>query len=410
MSVNIFNKNIDFDKYFVVKYYLKGRTSLRAAAWNLAIGQSIGNPNNRSVWETDQMFLDHSCFILADEKYLESVNEGIVEIAFPLENINLEEDGISQILCHIAGGQVDILELEQCHVLDINLPEVVENSFRLKPAYGIDGFRNFNGVVDKPFFGGIIKPKVGMSPEVLLEAVKEMVDGGVNFIKEDELLGDPAHCPLNKRVPLITNWLQKNAPDVIYTFCINGDSPYALERANFVANEGGNGIHINVWSGLGVYRAIRKQNPNLWIHFQKSGDKFFTDRRAPFHLYWPLICKIAGWSGADSIHAGMIGGYMNQDDEELKDALKVLWKYNIVPALSCGMHPGLVQYINGLLGTYDWMANVGGAMHGHPMGTLSGGLAMRQAIDGQFDKPEYLAAIEKWGHKKFSEDLAYRIF
>ena len=410
MSVNIFNSNIDYNKYFVVKYYLKGRTSLRNAAWNLAIGQSIGNPNNRSVWETDKMFMDHSCFILADEKYLSSVNEGIVEIAFPLENINLEEDGISQILCHIAGGQVDILELEQCHVLDITLPEDVEKSFRLKPAYGIDGFRKFNGVVDKPFFGGIIKPKVGMSPEILLEAVKEMVDGGCNFIKEDELLGDPAHCSLSKRVPLITNWLQKNAPDVIYTFCINGDSPYALERANFVANEGGNGIHINVWSGLGVYRAIRKQNPDLWIHFQKSGDKFFTDRRAPFHIYWPVICKIAGWSGADSIHAGMIGGYMNQDDQELKDALKVLWDYNIVPALSCGMHPGLVQYINGLLSSNDWMANVGGAMHGHPMGTLAGGKAMRQAIDGNFDSPEYLAAIKKWGHQEFSEDLAYRIF
>ena len=148
----------------------------------------------------------------------------------------------------------------------------------------------------------------------------------------------------------------------------------------------------------------------MWIHFQKSGDKFFTDKRSPYHIYWPVICKIAGWSGVDSIHAGMIGGYMNQDDEELRDALKVLWDYNIVPALSCGMHPGLVQYINDLLGSYDWMANVGGAMHGHPMGTLSGGLAMRQAIDGQFDKPEYLAAIQKWGHKKFSEDLAYRIF
>jgi ribulose 1,5-bisphosphate carboxylase large subunit-like protein len=56
------------------------------------------------------------------------------------------------------------------------------------------------------------------------------------------------------------------------------------------------------------------------------------------------------------------------------------------------------------------MANVGGAMHGHPMGTLSGGKAMRQAIDKQFDNPEYIKAIEKWGHKEFSPDLAYRIF
>jgi ribulose-bisphosphate carboxylase large chain len=410
MSVNIFNQNIDKNKYFIVKYFLKGRNSLRAASWNLAIGQSIGNPKNRSVWETEQMFLDHSCFILADEKYLESKKEGVIEIAFPLENINLEEDGISQILCHIAGGQVDILEIENCHVLDISLPEEIEKSFRLKPAFGIDGFRRFNSVENKPFFGGIIKPKVGMSPDILLEAVKEMVYGGCNFIKEDELLGNPDHCSLNKRVPLITNWLQRNAPDVIYTFCINGDSPFALERANFVAKEGGNGIHINVWSGLGVYRAIRKQNPNLWIHFQKSGDKFFTDKRAPFHIYWPLICKIAGWSGVDSIHAGMIGGYMNQDDEELIDALKVLWKYNIVPALSCGMHPGLVQYINNLIKSFDWMANVGGAMHGHPMGTLSGGLAMRQAIDGEINGKEYLAAIQKWGKTDFSEDLAYRIF
>lgn len=410
MSLNIFDKTIPLDNYMVITYYLVAKTNLREASWNLAIGQSIGNPNNRSVWETEEMFRNHSCYILSDENELRLLKEGIVKFAFPLSNINLEEDGVSQILCHVAGGQVDILEIQQCHVMNIELPSEVENSFRLKPAYGIDGFRKFNGVIDKPFFGGIIKPKVGMSPEVLLETVKEMVHGGVNFIKEDELLGNPDHCKLTERVPLVSNWLYKNAPDVIYCFCINGDSPYALQRANFVEQEGGNGIHINVWSGLGVYRAIRKQNPNLWIHFQKSGDKFFTDRRAPFHIYWPVICKIAGWSGADSIHAGMIGGYMNQDEQELKEALEVLWNYNIVPALSCGMHPGLVQYINDLLISFDWMANVGGAMHGHPMGTKSGGLAMKQAINKEFDSTEYKKAIEKWGNKEFNPDLAYRFF
>jgi ribulose-bisphosphate carboxylase large chain len=398
------------DNHFVVEYYLEAKTSLMDAAWNIAVGQSIGNPNNRSIWETEEMYQNHSCFILEDEDYLKSHKNGIVRISFPLSNINLEEDGVSQILCHIAGGQVDILEIQKCHILNIELPEDVENSFKLKPAYGIDGFRKLNGVYDKPFLGGIIKPKVGMSPEILLEVVKEMVGSGVNFIKEDELLGNPDHCPLEKRVPLISNWIKNNAPDVIYCFCINGDSPYALERANFVEREGGNGIHINVWSGLGMYRAIRKQNPNLWIHFQKSGDKFFTDKRAPFHIYWPVICKIAGWSGVDSIHAGMIGGYMNQDEEELKDTLKMLWKYNIIPALSCGMHPGLVQYVNESLNSFDWMANVGGAMHAHPMGTIGGGIAMKQAINGDFGGEQYKMAIDKWGNKEFNPDLAYRYF
>ena len=103
MGINIFTKDLDYEKYFVVKYYLKGKTSLREAAWNLAIGQSIGNPKNRSVWETDQMFIDHSCIILEDEKVLQNKKEGFVEIAFPFANLNLQEDGISQILCHIAG-------------------------------------------------------------------------------------------------------------------------------------------------------------------------------------------------------------------------------------------------------------------------------------------------------------------
>jgi ribulose 1,5-bisphosphate carboxylase large subunit-like protein len=42
------------------------------------------------------------------------------------------------------------------------------------------------------------------------------------------------------------------------------------------------------------------------------------------------------------------------------------------------------------------MANVGGAMHGHPGGTRDGSRAMRQAIDNNHG-PEYDTAIEKWG-------------
>jgi ribulose-bisphosphate carboxylase large chain len=74
------------------------------------------------------------------------------------------------------------------------------------------------------------------------------------------------------------------------------------------------------------------------------------------------------------------------------------------------MHPGLVEYINETLSSVDWMANVGGAMHGHPMGTRAGALAMKQSINGDLEGEEYLTAIEKWGKRKFSPDLDYRIF
>ena len=54
--INIFRKNIDKEKYFIVTYELESETNLRDGAWQLAIGQSVGNPNVRNSWETDELF------------------------------------------------------------------------------------------------------------------------------------------------------------------------------------------------------------------------------------------------------------------------------------------------------------------------------------------------------------------
>jgi ribulose-bisphosphate carboxylase large chain len=133
----------------------------------------------------------------------------------------------------------------------------------------------------------------------------------------------------------------------------------------------------------------------VFVHFQKSGDKVITDPRNPYGIEWNVICELAGIMGVDSIHSGMWGGYMDTGEADLLSTLNVLRRYNVTPALSCGMHPGLVQAINDRFGV-DYMANVGGAMHGHPGGTKAGALAMRQSIDC-IHGPEYEQAIKKWG-------------
>ena len=82
----------------------------------------------------------------------------------------------------------------------------------------------------------------------------------------------------------------------------------------------------------------------------------------------------------------------------MKQVIGTLHKHNVLPALSCGMHPGLVQANVRQFGN-DFIANVGGAIHGHPMGTLAGANAMRQAID-KTHEIEYEQAIAKWGYVK----------
>lgn len=378
--------------YFVVEYYLASTTNLKEAAMNLAIGQSIGNPNIRNNWETREV-IGHAALILADKAKLKNLREGVVRIAFPTKNLNWQEDGITQLLVQVMGGQLDIAIIEKCQIRKITFPARMKF---LKPKFGIDGIRKFTGVFGKPILGGIIKPKIGINVKTLLQMVKEMVEGGVNFIKEDEIMANPACCPISERVPVIMKYL--SGKKVIYAVCINADPPYLLERVKQVQAMGGNAVHVNFWSGLGCYRAIRTLDLPVFLFFQKSGDMILTNPKHNFHIGFDVLCQLMAMSGVDFMHAGMWGGYRNDQERQLGKTLAVLRKYKVMPSISCGLHPGLVAAINKRFGV-DYLANVGGAIHGHPGGTKKGVMAMRQALDGDLTGVEYQEAIVRWGKK-----------
>lgn len=393
--------DVDTKKYVIATYEVTSSSSLRDAAWNIAIGQSVGNPNVRNEWETEELFEKHSCIIIGDESKLSMTKSGKVVVGFPTVNTNWRTDGISHLLCQLMGGHVDIDIIQRCRLVDLVIPEFIKDNCFFGPRYGITGIREFTGQYDKPILGGIVKPKIGVSPEVLLDMVKQMVDGGVDFIKEDEIMSNPACCPLLKRVDLISNYLANQSRKVIFCHTINCDPGTLTNRVNLVYKAGANGVHINVWSGLGSYNSIRQMDLPLFLHFQKSGDRVFTSKSNNYSISWPVICQLATMMGVDTIQTGMIGGYSNDDPEELSRCLKILrarkfLARNTLPVLSCGMHPGLVNKVTSMVGN-DYMANVGGAIHGHPNGSRGGAVAMRSAIDGDYNNEEYKQAIQKWG-------------
>lgn len=396
--MNLFKRYSEFklDDYVIATYNMYSKTNLRDAAWALAIGQSVGNPNVRNQWETKELFEKHSCIIIGDEEHLRNNKSGLVQIGFPVVNTDWQGDGINHLMCQLMGGQMDIDIVMGCRLIELSIPETVRKQFP-KPTYGLSGFRKFTGNHDKPFLGSIIKPKTGISPAVLLEMTKQLVDGGVDFIKEDEILANPAFCPLEERVPIITNYLANQSRKVIYCFCINGE-PHTIEkRAQFLIENGANGVHINFWSSFGSYHTLTRMG-KLFVHYQKSGDKVITNESNVYGIEWDVLCKLAGLAGVDSIHAGMWGGYLSDEEAKLRNTMSILHRDNVVPTLSCGMHPGLIEAVNSRFGV-NYMANVGGAVHGHPGGTTAGARAMRQSIDGTYGQ-EYGQAISKWGFTK----------
>ena len=408
----LFNESVDTTKYFIAKYSLKSNDMLKAAS-GIAIGQSIGNPSVRLDSETTELLENHLAIILDHPENLKNKKEAIVKIAYPIKNFDLEQDGVTQLICTVMGGQMDIEEILSCRLLDLEFPEVFLKTFK-GPKIGMNEIKKRTNCINRPLLGGIVKPKTGLDIETLKQVCKNMVIGGVDFIKEDEILGNPSCCPFEERVKIVNDVVQNEAAklnkEVFYAPCVNSDLPYLLKRIEFLVEQNIKAYHVNIWAGVNMYKYLRSFDYNIAMFYQKSGDRVLTDKNNAYSISWSVLLKLARISGADFIHAGMWGGYLSDTKEDLSEWMSILTSTHdlgfnkTVPSFSCGAHPGLVDTTVKNFGN-DVMMSLGGSLHGHPDGTISGAKAMRQAFDLNIDKKldhakltEYNQAIEKWGY------------
>ena len=407
----LFKKEVDPEKHIIATYFVESREFLKAVR-AIAIGQSIGNPEIRTSRDSAEILENNLAKIMAEPKTFLEMRTGEVKIAYPLENFG-EGDGVTQLLCTLMGGQMDIDIIESCRLKDIQLPKEYLKQFK-GPKFGMEEIKRRTKALNRPLLGGIVKPKTGISISQLEELIEDLLKGGVDFIKEDEILGNPLCCPFYERVPRIVALVRKyeleQGREIFYAPCINSDYPEMIKRAEFASREGAKAVHLNFHAGLGAYKILRDLDLNTAIFFQKSGDKVLTGENNKYSIDWPVICKLARLSGVDFIHAGMWGGYSSYpigDMVKIIDTLAKGEEYKAtIPSLSCGSHPGLVDTTRYHFGE-NLMMNVGGAIQGHPMGTTAGAVAMRQAMDKPIqesieiyinDKPELNAAIKKWGY------------
>ena len=190
--------------YYTVTYKVKSK-DIPLAAHNIAIGQSIGNPNVRSEIENSANIKEMEAIV----KYIEG---DIVKIDYPLKAFDWPN--ISQLLCIIQGGQSDIDLIERCRVIDIEgLPYMND------PVLGMKAMKKRVGAENRPLFGGIVKPKSGLTVSQLLDIVEQMIDGGADFVKEDEIMANNSYLPLNNRVQEVTHLLNRKNSKMVYSYC-----------------------------------------------------------------------------------------------------------------------------------------------------------------------------------------------
>ena len=323
-------------------------------AHEIAIGQSIGNPNIRSEIENSDNIKEMAAEIV-------SIDGNEVVISFPNKAFNWPN--INQLMCIIMGGHTDIMGVDRCRVLDISI-EVPGK----KPVLGMSGLKKRTGAEERPLFGAIVKPKSGLTKDQLTEIVKQMMDGGADFIKEDEIMADNSYLPLHERVEAIETLKTTCDWKGFYAYCINADPLDLIANLKIIDYHTGlkenvmGGVHINFWSGLGAYTSARDMN--IPCHYQRSGIRILTDPSNKYSIAWPVLAKLGCMAGVDSMHVGMLGGYYpeGESEEETLTAIDICKQHNTLPSLSCGMNPVLAQEIRERIGD-DFMASIGGWLH-----------------------------------------------
>jgi ribulose-bisphosphate carboxylase large chain len=375
----------------IVATYEIRSSNLEKAANAIATGQSIGNPDIRLQAETDEMWALYGAQVR--ELIPSGANTATVKIGYPVRNFTA--GSLTHILTCVQGGQLDIDLIEMCKLVDLDLPEAIVRQYN-GPSRGVEGIRAHLGAYERPLIGGIVKPKTGLTIQQLVDICVEMADGGVDFIKEDEILGEIDICPLEPRVAAAMRALEPYK--VIFCPCLTAPVHRLADAVSTIRRAGSNGYHYNIWGGLDAYQYVVGLAGGMFGHYQKSGDRAITEGN--FCVDFTVWCKLVRLAGADFIHVGMVGGYLDEPVDTMRDRLTALQGpfhglRGLMPSLSCGATPGKVDGLRALFGN-DIMISAGGAMHGHPLGSHAGAKAFRDAAEGR-DSRELSIALEKWG-------------
>ncbi len=348
------------------------------------------------------------------------------KIAYPA---NLFEPGnMPQILSSVSGNVFNMKEVDWLRLEDVKWPEKIMNSFK-GPKFGIRGIRKITKVKKRPLCGTIIKPKLGLNSSEHAKVAYNAWKGGIDIVKDDENLSSQPFNRFNKRIEktiALRKKAEKETGEVkIYMPNVTAETNEMLRRAKFVKKKGGRYIMVDIltvgWSGL---QTLRDADLGLVIHAHRAMHGALT-RNKEHGISMIVLAEIARLIGVDQIHIGTAVGKMKETKEEVitihEDIEKKFVKKHghiisekwgkmkpVFAVCSGGLHPGHVPALVNMLGK-DIIIQAGGGVHGHPLGTEDGAVAMRQAIDAtmkgvslrEYAKKhiELKLALNKWGVK-----------
>jgi ribulose-bisphosphate carboxylase large chain len=285
----------------------------------------------------------------------------------------------------VAGNLFELAPFSGLRLLDITVPPPFAEAYP-GPQFGIEGTRNLSGVYGRPLIGTIIKPSVGLSPDQTAKLVDTLVRAGVDFIKDDELMGNAPYSPVKTRVQAVMRVIDEHAErsgkKVMYACNISGDLDEMLRNQDLVFQAGGNCIMVNMLSvGLAGLVHLRK-HAQLSLHGHRNGWGALS-RHPLLGMDYIAFQKFWRLAGVDHLHVnGLDNKFCESNDSVIASAREclrpMLGGYKVMPVFSSGQWAGQAPETYRQLGSVDCMYLAGGGIMAHPDGPAAGVRSLRE--------------------------------
>ncbi len=312
-----------------------------------------------------------------------------VTLSWPLSNMGAS---LPNLLATVAGNLFELKPFSGLKLLDVTLAPAFLDRYQ-GPQFGVAGTRALCGVFDRPLIGTIIKPSVGMSPEATAEIVAALVEGGVDFIKDDELQADGPHCPFDKRMPCVMEVINraaaKTGKKAMYACNITGEIDEMMCRHDAIAAAGGTCVMVSLNSiGLPALVALRRHS-HLPIHGHRNGWGMYG-RSPAIGMTYIAYQKFWRMAGVDHMHVnGIRNKFCEEDASVVASARECLVPMfdtpnrgcEIMPVFSSGQTASQAPDTYRALGSTDLIYACGGGLVAHPSGIAAGVRGLRQAWD-----------------------------
>ncbi|MDO5718443.1 MAG: RuBisCO large subunit C-terminal-like domain-containing protein [Tissierellia bacterium] len=410
-------ESLNLDEFIVVTYIMTDEMADYVnRAGSVAVEQTTGTwmPVPDETPEVRKAHVGRVIGVYPIPGYEASRPEGklsvVVRIAFPWVNIGQQ---FPELLSTVFGN---ISMTKNLKVLDIEFPKSFIDGFK-GPQFGIEGLRELTGVKERPFVLAMIKPCTGIPVDIIQRQFKELAYGGIDFIKDDELIADPVYAPLKDRIEacmkVVHEVKRETGREVLYFPNITDRQDKMLEKAKMAMDMGCNALMVNVhacgYGAIGaVIDAVDGKVPIL-AHPAYAGASYLGNQTGlASHL---VHGKFMRMDGADIVvYNCAYGKVPGLKERYIRVGQSLISPFHDLkktyPSPCAGIHAGMIPTIMKDFGN-NIVIGAGAGMHAHPSGIKAGIASLNQAAEAAMkdipleeyakDHIELREALELWG-------------